>query len=344
MDGGVQKVIITVYMINKNAGYGLLESIRAAINVPVLGKVFVVSNSTSENYDRLTQLFNTDSEGEVRLFSTLLGAYTAAVSNRNDVIVLDAQASHAVATGIAWTKNRINVVGFDGGDRLVQQGAKVELSGAVDSAYVLKVTGVRNSFRNIKFIQSSTHANALTVLQEGGEGSLYKNCTFTFGVVNNLGGTTAHEVLAGSDSATYLDCNFGTETLLTSGARSVFHIDQVTTSQEFKSNLLRRCIFLLSSSSSTATFVRLDAVGDVLFSNLFEDCSFVASVDSAGGAAIAEAVQTGTSTVKGGLYFVRPSVFNVTDFATATSGRNTNVQVVAFVSVAAAVEGIKPTA
>ena len=40
------------------------------------------------------------------------------------------------------------------------QGAKVQLSGAVASAYVLKNTGVRNSFRNIKFIQASTHATA----------------------------------------------------------------------------------------------------------------------------------------------------------------------------------------
>lgn len=163
-------------------------------------------------------------------------------------------------------------------------------------------------------------------------------------MADNLGGATAHEVLSGSDSASYIDCTFGNDTLLTSGARSVFHIDQVTTSQEFKSNILKNCNFFLSSSSSTATFVRLDAVGDVLFSNLFVDCNFVASIDSAGGAAIAEAVQTGTSTVKGGLYFVRPAVFNVTDFATATGGRNTNVQVVAAVSAAAAIEGIKPTA
>src|SRR5690606_41439968 len=69
-------------------------------------------------------------------------------------------------------------------------------------------------------------------------------------------------------------------------ARSVFHIDQVTSGQEFKSNILENCNFLISSSSSTATFVRLDAVGDILFTNIFKNCTFAASVDSAGGAAI----------------------------------------------------------
>jgi hypothetical protein len=210
---------------------------------------------------------------------------------------------------------------------------------------VIKVTGVRNTFRNIKFIQAGTAATCLHVLEEGGEGNLYKNCTFTFGVVDNLDLTTAHEVVAGSDSATYLDCNFGTETLLTSAARSVFHIDQVTTSQEFKSNILRGCTFLISSSSSTATFVRLDAVGDILFSNLFDRCNFLASVDSAGGAAIAEAAQTGTGTVKGTMLFSYPATGNVTDFSTATSGRNTAIQILAPSPTAGTAGiGITPTA
>lgn len=324
----------------------LANQLASAVG-PIMGRIHVVVEDSDPQVvkDTLNDMFVPDPNGNVRFFSTLLAAYNACTTNANDVILLTGHTTHAVATGIAWTKNRIHVIGMDGGDRLVQQGAKVELSGAVDSAYVIKVTGVRNSFRNIKFIQSSTHANALTVLQEGGEGTLYKNCTFTFGVVNNLDETTAHEVLAGSDSATYLNCNFGTETLLTSAARSVFHIDQVTTSQEFKSNVLQDCIFLISSSSSTATFVRLDAVGDILFSNIFRRCTFVASVDSAGGAALAEASQTGTSTVKGVLCYDNCSAFNCTDFATATSGRNAATQVVAVSPTAGtAGVGVQPTA
>lgn len=333
---------------NFNSGWGQIVGAQIASAVgPVMGRIMVVVEDSDPAVvqSMMQQLVVPDPEGKVRFYRTLAAAYDACTSNANDVILLSAHSTHAVSTGIAWTKNRIHVIGMDGGDRLVQQGAKVELSGAVDSAYVIKVTGVRNSFRNIKFIQSSTHANALTVMQEGGEGNLYKNCTFTFGVVNNLDETTAHEVLAGSDSATYLNCNFGTETLLTSAARSVFHIDQVTTNQEFKSNILRDCIFLISSSSSTATFVRLDAVGDILFTNIFDRCVFVASVDSAGGAAIAEASQTGTSTVKGVLVYNYCSAFNCTDFSTATSGRNAATQIVASVPTAGTAGiGVAPTA
>jgi len=333
---------------NLNSGYGqlLANQIAAAVG-PVFGKIHVVvpSGDNASKKQMLSDIFTPDVEGHVRFFATLEAAYAACTSNADDIILLSGHSSHSVSTGIAWSKSRIHVIGMDGGYRLVQQGAKVELSGAVDSAYVVKVTGVRNSFINVKFIQSSTHANALTVVQDGGEGTLYKNCSFVFGVANNLNGTTAHEFLAGSDSATYLSCTFGSDTLLTSGARSVFHIDQVTTSQEFKSNILRECIFIISSSSSTATFVRLDAVGDILFTNVFDRCTFVASVDSAGGAAIAETAQTGTGTVKGVLVFAYPATFNSTDFSTATSGRNAAIQIVAPVPTAGTSGiGVTPTA
>lgn len=332
---------------NQNAAYGraMLDALHAKIGT--FGNVLVVVNSSdsTSHVQNVQDVFPGDASGKVRFFASLSDAYSAAESDNNDVILLDAQSTHSLSAGIAWTKNRVHVVGMDGGDRVIQQGAKVELATAATTAYVVKVTGVRNSFRNVKFINASTNAAALTVLQEGGEGSLYKNCSFVFGVSNNLGGTTAHEVVAGSDSATFLNCTFGSDTLLTSAARSVFHIDQVTSGQEFKSNYLENCRFLISSSSGTATFVRLDAVGDVLFSNEFKNTSFIASVDSAGGAAVAEAVQTGTGTVKGTLLFTGTlSAMNCTKVSTATSGRNAAVQVAAPASSATGGIGIQPTA
>lgn len=308
---------------NLNSGYGRLLANQIAASVgPVIGRILVVVEDSDPQViqDMVQEAFIPDPNGVVRFYRTLAAAYDAATSNANDVILLSAHSTHAVSAGIAWTKNRIHVIGMDGGDRLVQQGAKVELSGAVDSAYVIKVTGVRNSFRNIKFIQASTHANALHVIEEGGEGNLYKNCTFTFGVVNNLDLTTATEALLGSDSATYDSCLFGTETLLTSAARTVVTLDQVTTSQEFKSNIMKDCIFMISSSDNGAVLLKPAANTDVLFTNLFKNCIFMASVDSAGGAAITNAVQSVTSLVKGTLNFYLPASFNCTNFcATVTA-------------------------
>lgn len=186
-------------MINQNAGYGMALLANIQNQVGTIGNIMIVMNSSDtsvSNYQNMQDLFIPDNSGNVRFFSSLADAYTAAQSNNNDVILLDAHSSHTLTTGIDWTKSRIHVFGLDGGDRLVQQGSKVQNGASDATAYLIKVTGVRNSFHNIKFIQNSTQGTALTVLQEGGEGTLYKNCSFVFGVVTNLGGTTAHEVLA----------------------------------------------------------------------------------------------------------------------------------------------------
>lgn len=331
---------------NKNSWYGMSLMNSIASQIPSFGNILVVVNSadTGSHLQHLQDLFTWDSDGRVRYFASLSDAYTAAESNNNDVIVLDWVSSHSLTTWLSITKNRIHFIGFDGWDRLLQQWAKIELATASTTAYVVKNTWTRNTFRNIKFIQSATAGTWLTVFQEWGEWTLFKNCSFTFWVVNNLGSTSAFEMVTGSDSATYIDCTFGSDTLLTSAARAVMSIDEVNGTNEFKSNQFRWCTFNISSSSSTATFIRLSAVWDILFSNLFDRCNFLASVDSAWGAAIAEAVQTWTSTVKGCLAFSYPAIFNVTKFSTATSGRNTAIQVASPAMTATGWIWITPTA
>ena len=303
---------------NKNTGYGQAMMNNIASQVWAFGNVLVVMNSSNTdeaNYQHLQDIMTPDNDGQVRFYTSLETAYAAAESNNNDVILLDGNSTHTIANWIAWSKNRIHVIGMDGWDRLIQQGAKVQSTAAAADAYVIKVTWVRNSFRNVKFIQVDTNAAALNVLQEGGEWNLYKNCTFTFGVVDNLDLTTASEVLAWSDSATFINCEFWTETLLTSAARSVFKIDQVTTSQEFKSNRVQDCNFVISSSETTATLLSVVAATDVLFTNNFKNCTFVASIDSAGWAALAVAVKSIASLVKWTLNFHDCAGYWATNFA-----------------------------
>jgi len=329
---------------NKNTGYGQLQAILAQNGVSSFGKVLVVvEDSDTANYQRLQDIFNADQDGVVRFYSTLNAAYDAATTNAGDVILMSANSTHTI-TPIAWSKNRINVIGLDGGDRLVQQGTKVQNSSDDDEAYLIKVTGVRNSFRNIKFIQASEEATALNVLQEGGEGNLYKNCSFIFGVADNLDETTASEVLAGSDSATFRECTFGSDVLLTSAARSVFLIDQVTASQEFKSNIVKDCNFIIQSSEADAQFIFMAAAGDVKFTNLFDGCSFQATINGTNSAiALTRAVSTANGLVEGSLHFAYPKVFNCTDFGT-NGTNNDNLKVVAPLAVVTNIVAVAPTA
>ena len=290
------------------------------------GKIFYVFNSSDEAYIDFEAQHPGDQAGEERVYTSLASAYAACVSNRGDIIILNNQGTHTLSEGLAWTKNRIRVIGLgDDGDRLIQQGAKVQSTDEAGDAYVLKNTGTRNSFENIKFIQVDTDAAALTCVQMGGEGNLYKNCSFTFGVADNLDGATTYEVLCGEDSGTFINCEFGQATLLTSAARAVMAIDQVTASQEMKDCRFKDCNFVISSSDANANFIRVLATTDCKFAHLYKDCTFLcALVSSASAAALTDAVDSVSGLVEGNMFFVNPAT-NCTNFSSAVTDQITVV-------------------
>lgn len=253
--------------------------------------------------------------------NSIAKAYDLARSNANDIIVLSADSSHAVDTGgLAITKNRINFVGADWPGRHIQQGAKITSASSSDSAaYVIKNTGTRNSFVGVKIIQESTDTAALYGVQEGGEGTLYDRVSIVFGVADNLDGADAFEIVAGSDSGTYLNCTFGNDTLVTSGARAVMMLDAVNGSQEFKSNILRNCLWQISSSSATANFIRVADTSAVKFTNVFDHPIMTnALVSSASAAALQDAVESVSGLVEGNLLFVNPAA-DATEFCSAVT-------------------------
>lgn len=306
----------------QNAGYGLAEMIRMHTGIMALGKILVVCPSTDTNYDRLNDLVKTDPDGVVRLYTTLQAAYTAATSNQNDVILLQGYGAHAVTTGIAWSKSRIHVIGMDGGDRLVQQGARVVGAAADDTGYVIKVTGTRNSFRNIKFDQGSTDAAGLTVAQFGGEGTLCKNCSFVFSTATNIDGseTTTYEVVMGEDSGTFINCTFGNDTLDTTGARAVMAIDRVS-NFSCKSNIFKDCMWNILSDDANANFIRVLATSDAKFGNTFINPVFHASIcNTTGGVILTDAVDSVSSLVEGDLFFINPAC-NCTNFSSAITDK-----------------------
>ena len=305
-------------MYNQNSGYGQALLNMVASQVPTFGRIFIVMNSSNtdeENYNRMQEVFPPDTRGQVRFFTSLDSAYGAAESNNNDVILLDANSSHSVAVGgLAITKSRVHFIGMDGGGRYLQQGAKVQSTAGTAAVYVIKNTGTRNSFRNIKFIQTDDEATSLTCFQEGGEGTYFENCSFTFGDADNLDETNAYDFVHGGDSVTMKECTFGNDTLLTSAGRAVMAIDQVTSGQPFKNNVFKDCLWMTSTSSTDLSFIRVLGTADVNFGNVFINPVMMnALVSSTSAAATDDAVDSVSGLIQGNLLFVNPST-NATKF------------------------------
>lgn len=156
--------------INQNAGYGsaMLSAIYTAVG-STFGNVFVVMNSSDSdenNYQKMQELFTPDYDGRVRFYTSLASAYAATESNNNDVIVLDGNSSHQLTAMLTVSNNRVHFVGLDyllGNKRRYGQSSKISYADGVATAdpFMIKVTGVRCSFKGIKFTNDNTDAQVV---------------------------------------------------------------------------------------------------------------------------------------------------------------------------------------
>ena len=104
-----------------------------------------------------------------KAFKTLSKAYDTVTSNANDVIFIDGDSTVVETAMLDWSKNRVHVIGCNGVPGHYGAGAKVSLgvtTAATDIA-TIKVTGVRNTFSNIKFMNSNTVAEGIYCVADG---------------------------------------------------------------------------------------------------------------------------------------------------------------------------------
>ena len=159
------------------------------------------------------------SQSAQRPIKTVAKAYSMATTNKDDVIALIGSASHPVTEMLSVTKNRVHFIGVDGTDgRFYGQNAKIAMgvtTAATDIGAVSN-TGVRNSFKNIKFTSANTKAESIYTFVEGGEYTVLQNCEFY--KETDLDVTGAAELVMNGDSAQVIGCTIGSLANAISGA------------------------------------------------------------------------------------------------------------------------------
>lgn len=176
------------------------------------GDVFFVNYGTGD--DGVGKKSNSIS----RPFQTIAKAYSLCTTNKDDVIVLIGNSTHVLTSMLDVSKNRIHFVGLDGTLRRYGQNAKVQLgvTTAATDIGTIQNTGVRNSFSNIKFINSNTVAQGIYCFVEAGEYSVLEFCEFYKDT--DLDQTGAAELVMNGDSAQVRNCTVGSLVNAISGA------------------------------------------------------------------------------------------------------------------------------
>lgn len=302
---------------NPNSGWGQALLSNIASQVPAFGNIHVVfnsDNSDEKNFQILQEIADVDPDGRLRFFTSLLEAYNATESNNNDVILLDGNSSHSQAM-ITVSKNRIHFLGMDSGGRLNSQGSKISTpaTSVAASTAVIKNTGTRNTYQNIKFIQSGTNAAQLTAFHDTGEGTFVKNCSFHH---NSLLTTAARSALKfAGDTCHYEDCQIGNSTVIV----NVDNVGSLLIKTPARYSYFVNCNIIMYSTKTTTSCIDVPDADGIIGWIIFENCKLISAKKGDGstaGGTMAEAV---TSVATGGfLYFdSRCNSFQATRFGEA---------------------------
>lgn len=212
-----------------------------------------------------------------RAVKTLSKAEDMMTSNSNDIALIDGYSEVVETAMIDWDKNRLHVVGLNGFPGHYGCGARVSctLSTGATNIATIKVTGVRNTFSNVKWINANTVAEGLYCVADGGEYSRWFNCEFYKST--DLDETGAAELLCNADSAIYYGCTFGSTANAISGAvirPCVLLSRETITGKVCRDTAFIGCIFWRKCGNVANRFVYGANATDVERMLLFKDCIF----------------------------------------------------------------------
>jgi len=249
---------------------------------------------------------------------TIAVAYQMATTNKNDVIVLSANAVHALTSMLTISKNRVHFVGL-GAPRRYGQRARISMgvTTATTDVFMVKNLGIGNSFTNIKFINNNTLTQNVAGVGEGGEYATYTNCEFYDST--KLTSDTHAEVVLNGDSAQFTNCTFGSLADAVTGDKVrpavLMTAGTVGTGLVSRDVIFDGCRFWKKAGGTATAMVKIASTADVERVVEFHDCQFVANVL---GAQPAVAIDSATLTNGQVILTGDTASFECTKIATAT--------------------------
>lgn len=261
-----------------------------------------------------------DGKSKETAMKTLSGAYDKCTSNANDVILIDGDSTVQETAMIDWTKNRVHVIGLNGVPGHYGQGAKVSIgvTTAATDIGLIKVTGVRNTFSNIKFMSSNTVAESLYCVVEAGEFTRYHNCEFYKST--DLDDASASELALNGDSAMFYNCTIGSTVNETGDIRAnVLCTGGIVSGKKLRDCYFENCLFLAKADDTDKNFVYGANATDVERMLIFKNCTFFNNPLSAG--TPAAAIAFGAAQTEGAVFCdANTAVVDVT--VMGTTGQN----------------------
>ena len=249
---------------------------------------------------------------------TLTNAYNATATNNHDTVVLSASSAHVQTTELVVNTNRTHFLGLDAVGRYLGQRARVTMGVTTGTGIaIIQNTGVGNTFINIKFDSSDTLTSSKFAFADGGEYTRVIGCEIVHS--GQLGVATAAALLMNGDSAFYSNCAIGSLVHVWSVAGTCMLTTRETiTGKSCRDTIMEDCMFLLKTTSNTASCIHITAANDVERMLTLKNCQLINAKLSTGTqtkAIVLDNAQTDGFVICDGTY-----QYNFTALATTASG------------------------
>lgn len=269
----------------------------SSFGMPVLGGGIPMSPGKYIFVDATNGVDGNDGSSWETAVKTVAQAYSMTTTNKDDVIVLNSYAVHTISAMLDVSKSRVHFCSSDVYGRVYGQRARMYMgvTTATTDVFMVKNTGVGNTFTGIKFWNDNTLTQNVAAVGEGGEYACYRNCEFYDST--RLTSDTHAEMVLNGDSAQFFNCTFGSLADAVSGSKIRPCI--LLTSGTVGSGLVSRDVYFdncrfWKKAGGTATAMIKGAAGDVERVMEFHNCQFIANPL---GSAPAVAIDVATLTV-----------------------------------------------
>ncbi len=256
-----------------------------------------------------------------KAYATVAEAYDNMTTNNHDVVYISGYAEHTLTSMLSVSKNRCHFIGADFDGRRYGQSTRISLtatSGATNIA-TLQNTGVRNSFKNIKFSNASTVDEGIYCVADGGEYTVIDSCEMYKST--DLDITGAAEFLCNGDAGQYRNCYIGSTVNAISGAilrPCVLLTRETITGKVARDITFEDTIFARKCGNTGNRFVYGANATDVERLGLFDSCIFWNAALAA--AVPAQNVAFGASLTDGAVLLRNCSAMNAATAMSTTTG------------------------
>lgn len=241
-----------------------------------VGEIYMLTpgSGNAHNYFR-------DKINEANLFTSVYKAENAAVTQRNDVIVVtpDSHAwkgdTNAGGEALTWNKQNVHMIGLGPGEVSGYQRARFGHTGYT-MANFMTVSGASNAFKNLRWMHGSSTGGAsdTTCLTITGAGNVFEWVNFA-GPMDATQSASANYVgvyINGGSSNYFRKCLFGTQNAIQrSGANCMLKIAGAG-----GLNVFEDCIFRSNSlTSTTPYFINWAGTECLTPQAIFLNCQFI---------------------------------------------------------------------